>query len=648
MNSQIGNTVYYVKVDTLLRRTGGVGSEQGYDQLKFMVALQGLLNREKPCFFIEQITKNDDSLIKDESNFDVDRFWFDWLKTQNYMGNDLPDYQEIFLPDLDALLEQTPLRAFILKQGYCVWDPAVPATANVVSTICGIEGYLPVMHGGSVEAALKKLGAEEKISLVDKFTGQGTIWQTGRPTTTSRKCDAYIWALETYGDKVNSHQVGYLVDSYAMRPASPAAQNLLQNGFNYASNQVVSHDYFILHKGFVFDLSCFTDAIPLDDQGYGRTDTAVEYETFKEILLKLYNRNEGEIGNLVGFTPWTFKYTAHTNERPEYGGLDGETTFVALCNAYNFIVDSDAPGMASLSNTSFYSHVKLAAHYDNPKPPKIPYNPAKKYLHIYMGDYDGSAWTNRFVAKYFKKTDPSYHNAGEKELEYRGDKIITWAFNPNLSQRVPQAFWYMMENRTDKDYFIVGDSGAGYVFPDLFREDNPTRKAISGLPDGMEIFKKWNIRYYNQFGLDTTGFLLSHDVRINGQNIINPITREVMDMFAAFSAGGINASRLPEGENVIPKGQFNAQYKTKDGLIPVTLHNGDVYGGSHRAAQFGEQILERLHTAGDEDVCLCFRSIIVSPHDIQCIQDYVTSHDDRVVFTDMYNFFEMHKAAYGG
>ena len=120
MKSETGNTVYYVKVDTLLRRTGGQASEQGYDQLKFMVALQGLLNREKPCFFIEQITKKDDSLIKDEANFDVDRYWFDWLKSQNYMGNDQPDYREIFLRDLDDLLEQPPLREFILKQGYCV------------------------------------------------------------------------------------------------------------------------------------------------------------------------------------------------------------------------------------------------------------------------------------------------------------------------------------------------------------------------------------------------------------------------------------------------------------------------------------------------------------------------------------------------
>jgi len=40
-----------------------------------------------------------------------------------------------------------------------------------------------------------------------------------------------------------------------------------------------------------------------------------------------------------------------------------------------------------------------------------------------------------------------------------------WAFNPNLSLRFPIMFPYVYNTRTGNDFFIAGDSGAGYVNP---------------------------------------------------------------------------------------------------------------------------------------------------------------------------------------
>ncbi len=646
------NTVYYVDMNSLVQAAGGVGSVQAYEEMKFIVAVQGLVNRVRPMLFIEQISTNESSVIKDEANFEVDSFWFDWLKTKNYMGNDKENYEEIRIESFDQFLEQKPLVEFIKQQGYVVWDREVPATSNVASTVCGIDGYLPVLGGGTVIDKIKALGAKEKMDLTGRFTAEGTIWQTSRSTTGSKKNDAYIWALEKYGDKVNSNKVGYLCDSYAMDPVSDQAKALLQNGYNYATNQVCSQDYFILNKCFIFDLSCFTDAIPLDDTGYGRTATDTDYNTFKEILLKLYNRNEGSIGTVTGFTPWSIKYTAHTGERPEIGGLDGETTFVALCNAYNFVVDADAPGMGTLSNASFYVHVELADGYENPKPTEtVEYDPAKKYVFIYMGDYDGASWTDRFVAKYYKTVDEQYLAAADKKFDLRGDDMVTWAFNPNLSQRVPQAFLYMMENRTNKDYFICGDTGAGYVFPDVFREDNATRKAISGLPDGMEALQKWNEYFYGKFGIDTTGFLLSHDVRINGQGISNQVTTEVMEMFASFSPGGIMLNRFPEigwTEEVWTKrrGRYSMDVTFGDQMIPCTVLQGDLTGGITNVANNAKAILNKLDASGAADKLITFRSILISPRDIGYIKMNVLKQRDDVVFVDAYNFFEIYKQAY--
>ena len=47
--------------------------------------------------------------------------------------------------------------------GMVTWDGGVPATSNVAATVCGAEGYLPVLKGSAVETKLAELGAEESF-----------------------------------------------------------------------------------------------------------------------------------------------------------------------------------------------------------------------------------------------------------------------------------------------------------------------------------------------------------------------------------------------------------------------------------------------------------------------------------------------------
>jgi hypothetical protein len=78
-------------------------------------------------------------------------------------------------------------------KGVVLYDPAVPATSNIASTIAGVESLLPVAYrpaGGatSVYSQLVTSGLlQVKQSLVGMFNGN----RTG-----SAKCDAYLWAKE--------------------------------------------------------------------------------------------------------------------------------------------------------------------------------------------------------------------------------------------------------------------------------------------------------------------------------------------------------------------------------------------------------------------------------------------------------------------
>ena len=103
-----------------------------------------------------------------------------------------------------------------------LWDPDVPATANVAVTVCGTDGYLPVMEGGAVYEKLAALGVEVKLNLCDKFTGvEGTkIPDTDVMSSGSKKCDAYLWALDKYMNRCSSKYVAYILDGLNVVPGS--------------------------------------------------------------------------------------------------------------------------------------------------------------------------------------------------------------------------------------------------------------------------------------------------------------------------------------------------------------------------------------------------------------------------------------------
>jgi hypothetical protein len=56
----------------------------------------------------------------------------------------------------------------------------------------------------------------------------------------------------------------------------------------------------------------------------------------------------------------------------------------------------------------------------------------------------------------------------------RGQVPIGWAIDSELSMRFPVIYKHLYETKTPNDYFISGDSGAGYLNPTLLLPDPVT------------------------------------------------------------------------------------------------------------------------------------------------------------------------------
>ena len=55
----------------------------------------------------------------------------------------------------------------------------------------------------------------------------------------------------------------------------------------------------------------------------------------------------------------------------------------------------------------------------------------------------------------------------------RGTIPLSWAFNPNLCARFPLGMAWPRENRRPNDFFVAGDSGAGYLNPGFLSTPRP-------------------------------------------------------------------------------------------------------------------------------------------------------------------------------
>ena len=342
--------------------------------------------------------------------------------------------------------------------------------------------------------------------------------------------------------------------------------------------------------------------------------------TLKAILKSMYQHGGDRIFTVGGFVPWPWKYCDSAGAGGKHGAVASEWEYAHILSGYNAIMDADAIGYSGLANASFYQHFPLKNRYpQNPKPtvadlkarglilPDGSVKPAA-YVMFYMGDYDASPWLNQFVPQLW--ADPQH-----------GKIPCSWAFNPNLDRRVPQALDYVRTHQSTNDWFISGDSGAGYLNPGLLTapRSNPA------VPDGWSAWTQHNLKYFRRYDLTIAGFIIEG----NG-----PMMAERgLDAYAKFS---------PDGLMILTTNQSFGMAALHRGTLPYIRHRLDLDGipaqaGTNLAAMVAA---ERKSFAGGSQF-LSVRTILKSPtwHAEVMKAAQAAPGGERVQFVDAHTFY---------
>lgn len=571
-----------------LDRKDPAQARRAWDEAHVVTSLQGLVNRDQPRLFVRFMKETDD-------------FWLTHLRQK---GQWLANTQ---ITPINSLAEL--LRTFRSHyRGLVLYQEAVPATSNLASTIAGIEDRLCLRYDPAPNS-VNTLVANLRLNLdtlrlfrpdgSPLFTGKGLIPDSNEPSTGSPKADAYLWAKHRYIDskKCSADYMAYYIDAFWLaRPLESSLENFT----------LTNHDFFISHKAFFFDLGMWEEESPVDDPAQ---TPGTDVRALRSILRSMHDHAAGKILHIGGFVPWAWKYTNHNKAGGKHGGVDSEWKYAQLISAYNGIMDADAIGLSGMANASFYQHHPLKDHYPQNKKPTIddleksgliradgtvaPY----AYVLFYMGDYDSAAWLNIHAPRFFN--DPA-----------RGTIPCAWAFNPNLDRRAPHAMHFVRTHASPNDWFIAGDSGAGYLNPGMLLKP----RLDPDLPDGLDAWTKHCAGYYRRYDLSITGFI------IDGRS--RPMDSRGLDAYQTFSPDGIIGQHFPQGlhQNTLP-------------LLSMKM---DLDGSPKEAGA----VLARL-TGANLPKFSPIRTILKSPTWHQQTMDRALSlpGGDKVKFVDPYTFF---------
>lgn len=460
-------------------------ARQAWDTMHALAALQGLVNREAPQLYL---------LYCREFGVETDLFWLDWFRGEDGW---LKAAELRPLPDLDAVFAQFRSRF----DGLVVYDGRVPATSAIASTAAGVERLLPVRYDAATNSLYSRLVLQKslpvKLWLVHQdgtplFTGRDPVPGLTAPLSGSAKIDAYHWAMERYL-KTGRCGVGvgaYYVDAFWLTRPTQGGPDM---------HTLSNHDWFIARRAFFFDLAPWGDEAPVDDPSQ---TVGADKQCLLQVLRGLYENAGGGIVRIGGFPPWPFKYTTHGNAG-RHDGVPTEWEFTRLISQFNAYKEADAAGVGGMANASFCQHYPLQSRYPqpNPKPALADWRARgfvdsdgrvarRLYVGHYVGDYDAPSWLYKAVPAFFR--DPR-----------RGEAPLGWAFDPNLADRAPQAMVYAYRHASTNDFFIAGDSGAGYLNPRAL-----TVRPDSGLPSGLARWEEHCRSYYARWDMTITGFIL--------------------------------------------------------------------------------------------------------------------------------------------
>ncbi len=429
---------------------------EDYDEYAALVSMQGIINRDKPIFYI---------------NNDVYGRPGYWLNIMSKDGRWLEGRKRQTITDLDAVYN---LAAKKLK-GAVIWDPAVPATINVATTIAGVEDAV-IFSPSMADKYLKKWNLKVIKDLRGMFTGK----ETG-----SAKNDAYRWAIREYIDtgKCSPHFLCLYTDAFYDR--KPGNMTYL-----------IVRDWAVKNRAFTYDLSPWGDEVPGDDpnQPMG-TDLA----TYKMLLAATLKQSAGKhMTEVAGFFNFQ-KYSNMPGHPSKHDPVPTEWETVYLISPYNCYQNT---ATELCYNQSFHCHAPMK-QLKQSRPTVKRKLENKSYIAILMADYDSAYPLYNFYPKYW-------------DDKTRGDLPLAWGINPNLIETYPDLISYFYETASPKDNFVADASAAGYF--------NPNRIQKKYLP----LFVEHNLKFYKKTDMTISGMVLDWD---------QP-TDDVKDAFTKFSPDG--------------------------------------------------------------------------------------------------------------
>jgi hypothetical protein len=427
-----------------------------YDEAMAVACLQGIINRDKPRLYVVSSTNPKPG------------FWLDVFSREK---NWLAGRPRVTLENIDALRE---LAGDAVK-GAVIWDAQVPATVNVATTIAGVKDAVVM----STEFSTKYL-AKWNLPIVEDLRAQFDGKETG-----SAKNDAYRWAIQEYLAKglCSSHIVCLFEDAHATRA---------QGSIGY----VITRDWAIKNRSFVYDLSPWGDEVPGDDLNQ---KLGTDVETYKLMLAETMKQAAGKhMTEITGF----FAFQKYSNipghaSKHEPVPTEWESVYVmSPFNCYQNTISSDC------YNQSLHSQAPFTP-LKQKRPVKRETVENKAYVCILMADYDSATPLYDFMPKFWDDPD-------------RGKLPLAWGINPNLIETYPDVIAHFYATATDNDHFTADASAAGYF--------NPNRIA----PDQLPLFVKHNKHFFEATDMTMSPMVLDWD---------EP-SAAVKDAFAQFSPDG--------------------------------------------------------------------------------------------------------------
>jgi hypothetical protein len=572
--------------------------KQTWDELHAITTLQGIVNQEKPLFYIDYVVEGDIS---------IDEYW--WNKYRQ-PGKWLVNRDTFILKSVEDAIKYYRKKI----NGVVVYDPKVASTSNVAASIAGIENLIAVRYDTDTSSLYTRivtsgLKLPVKLWLINpdgttKFTGIGLIPDTKLPSSGSSKNDPYLWFIEKYmkTGKCNPEFGAYYID-----------QKWMENPLASVSNHhtLSNHDFFVSKKAFFFDLSPWGDEASTDEPNQ---PVGADLQTLKLFLQTVYDLNQGEkMCYIGGFPSWAFKYTNEGKLGGKHDPVQTEWQFSELIGAYNAFEDADAIGYGALANASFWTHFPLKEKYPQKWVSKAELK-ARGYLKengevdfrgrnfyvFYVGDYDASSWVAQRTPTIWD--DPN-----------RGKVPMMWAVSPVLEERVPMVLDYFRETATPNDYFVGSDNGAGYLMPGMLQEPRP----ISGLISGLNAWANHCKKYYSHWDLTVTGFVI--DGKSPG------LTKEGLDCYESFSPNGIVPQKTP--------------LTFLHNKMPVLRSDDDVVEADPKEATI--HVLRRIKERPIQ--FHWFRNILKTPTWYVNVTEEIKKLDPNVELLDAPTFFELYR-----